>query len=1043
MKPMTVRWTVNRAVRRGLQLLRGTFSGSPSQQMGEGKQALEIQKTEGEETEVADDLIRNDASIGVMGTPYYGRRFNLYSMFGLIFILVTWLASYLRDYRGADVPQCRPIYMYPSYARIDGFTTDFTPLAQKYHLYLYREQGMDKEPLENGEIQLDGVPVLFIPGNAGSFKQARSIAARCAELYFGSRGSIQSDVTRNIDLFTADFNEDFTAFHGQTMLDQAEYLNDAIGYILSLYEKSNSYGGMALPRSVMIVAHSMGGTVARVMPLLQNHIPGSVNTIITLSTPHAIAPVTFDGDILKIYREVNDFWREQFSDPDSFFSKNVTLISITGGLSDTILPADYATAKYVVHPDNGFTVFTTTIPGVWTTIDHLAIVWCSQLRDVLAKLILEMIDSSNHSKTKSVEERMRLARLALLSGFEEYDIVRSPLGNPAGHLEPIGSILEVLNSNEAISDTLYVFNRSNVQNIPEQTMLFKVPENMDDGVQFTVLSSGDIPGVALCKDNSLQECISLHDNTLVIPNLSELSTYASDGVVRAELRPASLLNIPKEYLADYKYILVDKISSDIFQKDDDFFAASLTSSKFEYTFNDSAFDTFLRGIRIPLASENKISFYNITFPNLWDSLVSYSVQVKVSDNLQPRDLLFQPIIRQWIEEPFETKWHVNIIKNGVFDINMHNVAPYVPVSDIGSNPLHLSAIMPPNSQLDLEISINWPLTIKSLFIRYRLAIGAIPIFFIALVIAYQFYFYSKSETYMSFSRALTEILSKFGGWITLGFLLLTPIVNLRLVEKILQLLDPVGLNRPFLLSQWKIRGNFYYLGIRGLFSSWIGVFFEFMSIGLLFVICRAIDVLEVGIGKISQKIFKNTLNLDNVRGKKLLDAKRLVTCIGLCLAVIFYFPYQLAFVIISIVQIGTCIRIALYKNEKSKEYMNLRNYNISLLILFLLLIVINGPVLVVFLHNLAIRYETTFRSHHNFISVAPIILLVATNSTLNMPYYSMKSFDYYVIIGLFSYLAFFSLIYGVRNLFFIHDIVNIICGWLLYGSVIRYLRSPS
>ena len=40
---------------------------------------------------------------------------------------------------------------------------------------------------------------------------------------------------KNLDFFTVDFNEDFTAFDGQTMLDQAEYVNEAVRYILSLY----------------------------------------------------------------------------------------------------------------------------------------------------------------------------------------------------------------------------------------------------------------------------------------------------------------------------------------------------------------------------------------------------------------------------------------------------------------------------------------------------------------------------------------------------------------------------------------------------------------------------------------------------------------------------------------------------------------------------------------------------------------------------------------------------------------------------------------
>ena len=85
---------------------------------------------------------------------------------------------------------------------------------------------------------MKGVPVLFIPGNAGSYKQVRPIAAEGATYFHDvlrhDPAAINAGV-RNLDFFTVDFNEDITAFHGQTMLDQAEYLNEAIAYILSLY----------------------------------------------------------------------------------------------------------------------------------------------------------------------------------------------------------------------------------------------------------------------------------------------------------------------------------------------------------------------------------------------------------------------------------------------------------------------------------------------------------------------------------------------------------------------------------------------------------------------------------------------------------------------------------------------------------------------------------------------------------------------------------------------------------------------------------------
>lgn len=211
--------------------------------------------------------------------------------------------------RQLDPKGCEKSYMAPAYARLEDFDSEYTRLASKYSLYLYREQMVDEDT------HLHGVPVLFITGNAGSYKQVRTIAAESAR-YFAEH--VQHDVEaisggrRSLDWFTADFNEDFTAFHGQTLLDQAEYLNDAIAYILSFYHdpaRSRRDPDLPDPTSVIVVGHSMGGIVARTMLNMTNYQANSVNTIITMSSPHARAPLPFDSDIVNTYERINSTLR--------------------------------------------------------------------------------------------------------------------------------------------------------------------------------------------------------------------------------------------------------------------------------------------------------------------------------------------------------------------------------------------------------------------------------------------------------------------------------------------------------------------------------------------------------------------------------------------------------------------------------------------------------------------------------------------------------------------------------------------------------------
>jgi glycosylphosphatidylinositol deacylase len=201
---------------------------------------------------------------------------------------------------------------------------------------------------------------------------------------------------RNLDFFTVDFNEDITAFHGQTLLDQAEYLNEAIAYILSMYHdprRSERDPDLPDPTSVIILGHSMGGIVARTMLVMPNYQSNSINTIITMSAPHARPPVSFDAEIVRTYKQINDYWRQAYS--QKWANNNplwhVTLISIAGGGLDTVVPSDYASLESLVPDTHGFTVFTSSVPNVWTSMDHQAILWCDQFRKVVVRSLYDVI----------------------------------------------------------------------------------------------------------------------------------------------------------------------------------------------------------------------------------------------------------------------------------------------------------------------------------------------------------------------------------------------------------------------------------------------------------------------------------------------------------------------------------------------------------------------------------------------------------------------------------------------------------------------------
>ncbi|KAI9095560.1 PGAP1-like protein-domain-containing protein [Phlyctochytrium arcticum] len=297
--------------------------------------------------------------------------------------------------RGRDVDGCHMTYMYPDYVVQDKFIPSDASL-NKYKLYLYKE----RNGRHDGNLP-EGVPILFIPGNAGSYKQARSLGHEISAQYWQmaeNRGFKyhHREIPPPFDVFTMDTNEELAAFQGHLIEDQARYANEAIRYILSLYQRSSK---REPPKSVILVAHSMGGIVSRMIFTLPTYVKGLVDTIITLATPHSKPPAPLDSSIADVYRRVNRFWRDFASD----LVQNVTLVSIAGGNHDSMISSETTEAGQFLPSSNGFTVYSTGIPGVWTSADHRAILWCNQ---IVRKLAIGIIDVTWNVPSHTLEDRI-------------------------------------------------------------------------------------------------------------------------------------------------------------------------------------------------------------------------------------------------------------------------------------------------------------------------------------------------------------------------------------------------------------------------------------------------------------------------------------------------------------------------------------------------------------------------------------------------------------------------------------------------------------
>lgn len=303
---------------------------------------------------------------------------------------------------------------------------------------MYREGGYSPAAsnLDSLDVVLGGTPVLFIPGNRGSYKQARSIASHGAQLFrmIKTGGGVGEDreegrqwnsqwwvsqAAASLDFFAVDLNEELAGLHGGTLLEQADYVNEVIRFLLKEYYPSRATGMSSsfttMPTAVILIGHSMGGFVARTALTRPNYVNGTIHTILTLATPHQAPAAPLDYELTRAYQQVNAFWYHSFYGGGGHHEQSaynplghISLLSISGGDLDKMVPARLSVVDSIVPGTHAMTVFTTDIPFVWTAADHQCIVWCKQVVDVVSRILVKTVDVSVGHRVIGLRERMKV-----------------------------------------------------------------------------------------------------------------------------------------------------------------------------------------------------------------------------------------------------------------------------------------------------------------------------------------------------------------------------------------------------------------------------------------------------------------------------------------------------------------------------------------------------------------------------------------------------------------------------------------------------------
>lgn len=459
---------------------------------------------------------------------------------------------------------------------------DYWKKPSFYDFYLYRES-------KDYSLELKGVPVLFLHGNSGSFRQARSLGSGVVlneDLqspfndphiddikerfgWFSSNENIQLK-DNLIDLFTLDFKEEFSGLHAELIERQALYVNDAIDFILNGLYKNTKHD------SVIIVAHSMGGIVARMVPMMINYKPGSVNTIFTLSTPHIGHPFYIEDSMLKLAAKINSYWIDNIQNPTSDIS-NIAVVSIASGFRDSMIRDDMTKLHDFIPETHQISISAYEIPGVRVACDHMSVIWCKQLTHMLSLAILKLVthkDNLEYRLTIDHAKRMQILRQTFLGSrptsivhnlarripsFDPHDIIENePIPAHLIFENSTIQIISLISSSYIIDQDVFQSNEDKIFSIDIEPILKSGSDFVSIYCNAAFMDYQVIADLAIGRDEKQHKFFDLKEYGEILPHVIK-----ENGHLEIKQYPPtvakSLYHLPVKALKDqygYKRILI-------------------------------------------------------------------------------------------------------------------------------------------------------------------------------------------------------------------------------------------------------------------------------------------------------------------------------------------------------------------------------------------------------------------------------------------------------------------------------------------------------
>jgi hypothetical protein len=243
-------------------------------------------------------------------------------------------------------------------------------------------------------------------------------------------------------------------------------------------------------------------------------------------------------------------------------------------------------------------------------------------------------------------------------------------------------------------------------------------------------------------------CKNAAQDVSLLPASTERSSDAFEMVP-----PFSYLQYELSNIGDYQFFAVLEKATE--HSEGWVFAEFSTAAQSSIKVDQGHHQLLMHGMKKILPTDRPM-MTELKIPEVHSTLFAYRFEVDRRACKQHKES-FAPLLRQYIAEPYESKYFVNV-KEG--NINVHGLSPYMPPPLRGgaTDGLSLQLWTDPTCNSTVEVSLKVDLlgSAGKLVMRYRTVFASFPLLVIALVLRKQFKVYDATGVFMSFSQSMDQ-----------------------------------------------------------------------------------------------------------------------------------------------------------------------------------------------------------------------------------------------------------------------------------------------